>query len=350
MTTRIDKFALISNVTAIRKANSLLFKYRRNRWRWSARFRDPGNVTIDRPIFLIGTQGGGLTLLSRILQRHGQVVSSTGNPRRWGGDDEAQNVYDGLLPEDAGWRRIQMEQYPVKDLGDWVYASDAVLPYYRRKAEDFDPHVAAHYRDTLRRIIALNRITTQTTPRFLDKSQSVTVRVGLFHRMLKGSNPKFVLMSRNPYAVVWRAAKAGHQLLELDASIEERLEIAAQHWANSFTAALADKDADDGIALRVFSFEEMLRDVSGVMRQICDFAELPYAASILPSPDDSIPWGAAFDAFNRRKWYPLRPEVNDRYLAELPSWACERIHAICGPVAERLGYCKPRTTGSQSYE
>lgn len=338
--TRIDRAALVANLAPVRKLNSLVFHYRRNRWRWSRAFRRPGDVAIDRPVFLIGTQGGGLTLLSRILQRHPQAVSSTGNPGRWGGDDEAQNVYDGLLPEDAGWRRIVVAQYPV-DVSDWLYASDTVLPYYRRDAAAFDPCVAASYRDTLRRIIALNRQAGQTAPRFVDKSQSVCVRVGLFQAMLAEARPRFVLLTRNPYAAVWRAATGGEALLRLDRPLEARLEIAAQHWANSHAAALADRDADPSVALAVVSFEALLADVAGVVRHICDFAELPFTEAMLPGPDDRIPWGARYDAFNRRKWYPLRPEVNDRYLAEVPAWAVERIEAVCGDVAVRLGYPRP---------
>ena len=81
-----------------RKTRAALFRARRNVWRWDPRFRRGADVAIDRPIFLLGTQGAGLTLLSRILRRHPLVVGATGGHRYWAGADEGQNVFAGALP------------------------------------------------------------------------------------------------------------------------------------------------------------------------------------------------------------------------------------------------------------
>jgi len=54
--------------------------------------------SIDRPIFLLGVQGGGLTLVARMLRRHPYAVSVTGNSTYWAGPDEMQNVMGPYLP------------------------------------------------------------------------------------------------------------------------------------------------------------------------------------------------------------------------------------------------------------
>jgi len=71
--------------------NLLWYLWKRNNWMlnprsWFGRFEE---AEIDRPIFLLGVQGGGLTLLSRMLRRHPQVVSVSGNHRYWSGADES---------------------------------------------------------------------------------------------------------------------------------------------------------------------------------------------------------------------------------------------------------------------
>ena len=64
----------------VRKANSGWFHYRTNRWRFDALFREGPEVAIDRPVYIIGTQNGGLTLLARFLHRHADTISVSGDP------------------------------------------------------------------------------------------------------------------------------------------------------------------------------------------------------------------------------------------------------------------------------
>lgn len=321
------------SLTPIRKLNSAYFHYRTNAWRWSAKFRSNASVPIDRPVFLIGTQNGGLTLLARILHRHTDAISVTGDHRYWAGEDEAQDALADILPEDFGWRRIDLPGYPSRQ-HDWVYGNDDFLPYYRRRADEIDAASATRYRRILQSIIRQHG----AGGRFIDKSQSLTLRVGAVHEALVKYEPRFVLLSRNPYAVIWSQVTRNGVLKALDVPMKKKVELAAQHWKNSMNAALADADENTNIHFKHWAFEDLLAAPENTMKEICDFTALDWQPGILPSANDRIPWGSRYDAFNKRKWYPLRPDVNDRYLKELPAEAEKIIDKTCGDIALRLGY------------
>lgn len=324
---------LINGSAAIRRANSALFHARRQIWRVHPRFTARRDFPLARPAFLLGTQGGGLTLLSRILHRHPDAVSATGGHRYWAGDDESQNVYRRLLPPDLGWIDAG-NLFPSAD-HNWLYATDALLPRYARDASHATPELAAAYRAFIRSVVSLHGGAQPERKRFIDKSQSLTVRVGLVKALLGELEPRFVLLTRNPFASVWRTATRDAVVSRLDRSLGEKVELAAQHWTNSMRAALAH---EDGASLKVFRFEDLLASPEIVCAAICRHVGLEWRPRILPSADDVIPWGSAHDAFNRRKWHPLRADVNEPYLADIPDWARARVEALAGDLAERFGY------------
>ena len=70
--------------------------YKRNNWivdpRWLRSDCFQEEFSLNSPVFLLGTQGGGLTLVSRMLRRNREVVSVTGNNGYWSGADEMQAV------------------------------------------------------------------------------------------------------------------------------------------------------------------------------------------------------------------------------------------------------------------
>ena len=139
----------------VRKLNSAWFHYRTNRWRFVRRFECGNAAPIDRPVYLLGTQNGGLTLLARILHRHPQAISVTGDHRYWAGEDETQDAMVDILPEDFGWRQVELPGFPLRN-HSWVYGSDAFLPYYRRRAGETDEAAGARYRHILEGILRMN--------------------------------------------------------------------------------------------------------------------------------------------------------------------------------------------------
>jgi len=121
-------------------------------------------------------------------------------------------------------------------------------------------------------------------------------------------------------------------LSRLSLSREENLSIAGQHWKNSMETAL--KDGADVKHFHWVRFEAILASPERLVREICDFLEFPYDSKLLPSPDDKLPW----DSIQDHKWYPLRTDLNDRYLQELTSRDISIIKAYCGSLNDKFGY------------
>ncbi|OPX40855.1 MAG: hypothetical protein B1H13_05220 [Desulfobacteraceae bacterium 4484_190.3] len=79
---------------------------------------------------------------------------------------------------------------------------------------------------------------------------------------------------------------------------KDRLEICAQHWANSIRCALEDRKED----MLGVCFEDLLQEPEKTLRQLCEHVELEFDEDILPAPHHKIPFGSGF----RDRWYPLR--------------------------------------------
>ena len=330
----------------IRKMNSAAYHYRTNRWRWSLAFRRAASqAPIDRPVFLLGTQGGGLTIISRILRRIPITVSATGNSRYWAGYDEMQDVLYDWLPSEFRLNPLQLPGEQRETLPSWLYASSRSFDVYHRTAADASPELGVQLRQAIQGLIAMNAPRgLASSPRFIDKSQSFTIRIGLVSALLRDSGPRFVLISRDPFAMSWRAARRLQREPSGAArfSPQETVALAAEHWSNSMKSAL---DEADGAALSWWRFEDFLREPERILREICRFAELPFSARIMPGPADRIPWGSMWDAYDRSKWYPLRETANDSYLAEMPEWAAKTVVDRCGSLIERFGYARSEGHG-----
>ena len=323
--------------------NFLWYLWKRNNWMldprsWFGKFQ---RVPIDRPIFLLGVQGGGLTLLSRMLRRHPDVVSVSGNHRYWSGADEMHTVFGPMLPPELTGTRYKapVPNHPVfKPPRSWTYACDELLPYYRKTARDATPELKRAFERAIRMCIARHAL-DKANARFVDKSQVYTVRVSLIRELLKEHNPKFVLLVNNPWAACYRAALGKAQDMERlkgKLSFKERLEICAQHWANSIRCALEDREED----MMVVRFEDLLQEPERTLQLICEHVELEFSENMLPAPHHKIHFGSRF----RDRWYPLSPERALHYMEQATPQDMEIISARCGSLAKELGYEVP---GSQ---
>lgn len=294
-----------------------------------------GGIPIDRPIFLLGVQGGGLTLLSRMLRRHPQVVSVSGNHNYWSGADEMHTVLGPILPPELTGARykVPVPDHPLfKPPRSWTYACDELLAFYRKTAKDATPALKARLERAIRLCI-VRHAPGKTCARFVDKSQVYTVRVSLLRELLKEHHPRFVLVVNNPYAACYRAAlgKARDMdWLKGKLSFQERLEICAQHWANSIECALEDR-AEDMLVVR---FEDLLQEPEATLRRICEHVELDFREDMLPAPHHKIPFGSRF----RDRWYPLSLDRALRYIQDAAPEEIQIVEARCGPLARELGY------------
>lgn len=302
---------------------------------WQLAVRDAPR-RIDRPIFLLGVQGGGLTLLSRMLRRGGQLVSSGGSASYWTAADEMQNSHGLYLPQELSGARWKRPPHPLfTGPRSWTYAARELYAAYRRGAEQNTSSIEAKLRRVIKMSLA-RHAPHDSSARFIDKSQTYMLRVGLIYAALQGCDPLFILVPRDPYVSVYRAAigKAGDmRRLARSLSYEERLGICAEHYGNSIRAVYDDVDKHD-LNFHLCQFEELLDDPARVLKEVCAFAGLNFSEEMIPAAHHRIPYGSRY----RDRWYPLRRDVNSAYEASIDDHIVTVVNRHCAELFDRLGY------------
>jgi hypothetical protein len=315
------------------------FVYKRNRWMldFFRYWNDFDDIKIDRPVFLLGVHGGGLTLISRIIRRHKDFVSVSGNYKYWTGADEMATVLDSILPADiAGVKHKIPEESGLKAPTTWLYATNKNLNHFRKNSKGIRAEIKRKFRKILRWQISRHAI-NKDKARFIDKSQIYTIRILLLNEILKDTDPKFLLITRNPYVLCYRIANSDllsfkHNNIK---SYKERLEVACQHWRNSIECALKDsKQIENFMTVK---FEDVLKEPEKNIKKICDFIEIDFDEDLLPQPEHKIPFGSK----GKNKWYPLRPNVNEKYFDKISKEDVKTIDKYVGQYANKLGYSKP---------
>jgi len=198
--------------TILDKLDKLARLYWASKVKWTPRriWLRLEDISIDRPVFFVGTQGGGLTLVSRVLARHRDVVTVRGNYRNWAAGVEMHCAFTDLpdafaLRSPGFWTYRHYRFGPDQDHPQfgrgrsWVYATNALLGQYRKTAADYTPELAQVLQDTIRKCIRAYAVDVATA-RFVDKSQSYSLKVPLLKRCLPDA--QFVVVIRNPYTVV----------------------------------------------------------------------------------------------------------------------------------------------------
>lgn len=327
-------------IKASQIVNEAWYLWKRNNWMLDPRtyLGNHRGVTLNSPVFLLGVQGGGLTLISRMLRRHPSVVSVTGNHRYWTGADEMHTVLGPILPPElAGTRyKAPWPDHPLLEPPrSWTYACDDLLPYYRKTADDATEELKERFERLIRMSVSRHALDRHSAC-FTDKSQVYTVRVSLIGKLLAEHHPKFILITTNPYAVCYKAASGyaeDMRRLEKQLSLEQRLEICAQHWSNSMRCALEDRAG----SMMIMKFGEILNEPDRYLREICHHIGLEYDARMVPGPADKLPIGSRY----RTRWYPLVPERAFRYLNKATPNEIAIIDHYCGDVARELDYARP---------
>jgi hypothetical protein len=304
--------------------------YHRDRWRYSLRrrLRSVDRIPLDRPIFFLGVQGSGETIVGRCLRRNTAVVSMSGNSGHWTGIDELGVVRNRMarLPQ-ALWGckfRRDIEHPLFGPNHNSVYASDVLLPFYRRTAEDADERDGARFRRLLREHVAVYARDPDRA-RFFDKTHTNTLKLPLLAEYLRGCEPFFVLVVRNPYSWCHRAVRRKRPAYRVELSPEDELRLAAEHWRNSCRIAIEDGST-------VVRFEDFVADPEAVVRRLCDVTGLDFEPAMVPRPGDRFPFATLP---GDRKWYPL---FADQWLAKVTEAEAAVVTEVCEPVATELGY------------
>jgi hypothetical protein len=306
---------------------------RRDRWRYSIRRRlaSVDGIRLDRPIFVVGLQGGGTTLVTRCLLRHPSVVSMSGNSSYWVATDELGFVRNRMaaLPPSL-WASSHRDDLTHPLFGTEhrsVWACDELLPAYRRTASDAAPSEAARFKRVLREHIAVYA-RNRGCARFVDKTHANAVRIPYIDALLAGCDPFFVLVLRNPYSICPRAMRRKPPSWSTVPPVAEQLTLAAQHWENASRLALEDGRRTGRFG--AIRFEDFLIDPAGVVRAICDLVGLSYKPELVPRARDRFPFATLP---TDTKWYPLREDSWKASSAEIAI-----VEARCGELAARLGY------------
>ena len=309
--------------------------YERDRWRYSVRrrLRSVDAIPLDRPIFFLGVQGAGETIVGRCLRRNRAVVSMSGNSDHWTGIDELGVVRNRMasLPSSLwGCKHRSDIAHPLFGFDhNSVYACDALLPLYRRRAEDADEDEARRFRRLLREHVAVYAHDPWHA-RFLDKTHTFTLKAPLLAAYLDGCDPHFGLVVRNPYSWCHRAVRRKPPSLRVPLSPDEQLRLVAEHWSNSYRIAL--EDAAEAGNVTVVRFEDFVADSEATIRRLCASLDLEFDAAMVPRADQTLPFATLP---GDRKWYPLYP---DAWLADVSDREAAIIERLCGPLAERFGY------------
>jgi hypothetical protein len=209
-----------------------------------------------------------------------------------------------------------------------MWASDALLPAYRRVAEDATPADAERFKRLLREHLAVYAL-DRCNARFVDKTHPNAVKIPYIDALLAGCEPSFLLVLRNPYAICDSALRRKPPSWQTTLPYEEQLRLAAEHWENACRIALEDGPKTGRFG--AVRFEDFVREPEGVVRAICRRVELPYRPDLVPRAGDRLPFATLP---GDTKWYPLREPP----APSLTSEAAEIVAARCGRLAERLGY------------
>jgi hypothetical protein len=308
---------------------------RRDRWRRSVRRRLPAvdRIPLNSPIFVLGMQGGGTTLVARCLLRHPQVVSMSGGADYWVATDELGFVRNRMrrLPA-ALWSSTHRDDLDHPLVGTEhasVYASDLLLTEYRNTAEDATETDSRRFKRLLKEHVAVYADDPRSA-RFLDKTHTYTVKIPYLDRLLEPHEPYFLLVVRNPYTMCFRAVRRKPPAWRREVTYEEQLKLVAQHWRNSTELALTD-GPPTGRFLAV-RFEDFVREPETVVRELCATVNLDYNDDLVPRagqrmPFATLPWD--------RKWYPL---AEDEWRDKVGDLEAQIVAEECGQLAEQLGY------------
>ena len=69
-------------------------------------------INIKKPIYLLGISSGGLTIISRIIRRHPNIVSASGDHNYFYGLDELNQYYKIFIPKPLNIFRFKKNTPP----------------------------------------------------------------------------------------------------------------------------------------------------------------------------------------------------------------------------------------------
>jgi hypothetical protein len=214
----------------------------------------------------------------------------------------------------------------------WVYASDDMVDKYRRTAADWTPQKEETVRQVIKESLRAYSDSVSGT-RFVDMSQSFILKIPLLRQIFPQA--KFIVQTRNPYATCLKEALDTSYEWRRHASMKTKLQLFSENWCNSYRYAL--DDLDDVEASTFIRYEDLVSRPETTLKKVLAAAELSFSQDMLPQRDHQFPLGAT----ERHKWYPIRPDENEKYLEKISPEYASLIEDGIRPLAERFGYSSP---------
>jgi len=319
------------------KMGKFIWYFHREKWIWNYvnvlahEKTNTENKPFNSPIFMVGLQGAGETLLGRIIKHSPEIVTVGGDNKYWYGTDEMHTVLGPILVQEFTG---QLHKVPRKDLygrrRGWVYASNEMVNYYRLSENTVTKDISNNFRRALRTIEVFGK---QGHCRIFDKSQTYALKINAIRKILHDSNPKFLAVLRNPVASIYRAAFVTTHLSKENMNQEDKVRVAAEHWKNTIQS-ISDSVPVKGEDLLVLKIEDFLSDPEILVNDIFKHINLSYDHTFFPSEKDSAPWWAK----RADRWYPLRKNINEKYLNAAPKWVYRIVDKICEEQISWAGY------------
>lgn len=303
------------------------------------------DISIDRPIFVVGVQGAGLTLLTRMMHRNENVVTIGGGRAFWTGLNEMdkhciRDLPDALTMSSPGFQSPTFKDHRSRCgeyhdvfglMRSWTYATDDLYNRYRKTDEDYTTRIEETMRKRIKESIRAYATSVQDA-RFLDMSQTFSLKLPLLEKIFP--NARIIVQVRDPYVLCWReATHENYQYWNKKPPFEQRLELAAQQWRNTYRTIAQDLE-DLGKESITIHFEKLINEPEGELKRATRHAQIAYHDDMVPREHHTLPLGSG-EAF---KWYPIRPDANRKYEEEMTEDARSTIHREIDGVGERFGY------------
>ncbi|MCX7121781.1 MAG: sulfotransferase [Gammaproteobacteria bacterium] len=316
----------------------MIAKYHESKIYWHPRllYRNKNKIPIRRPIFFLGVQGGGLTIMSRVIRLLPEIVYISGNNRFWAGEDEMHNkvrfkhLPDALTLRSPGYYNLLGHEKNHPDFGyerAFLYASNEFLNEYRLTESDWTPALDNALRKAIQTCLCVYANNT-TTAEFLDMSQTYALKIPFLKRCFPDA--RFIIVTRDPYAVCWKQAQVSPIFFQDQI---RAVQFAAEHWFNSYSYAVQDtKNTGSALLLR---FEDFMQDPIGISeKMLCFLDKSSTDVKKLTSQYKVPPLGSS----DREKWFPINARVNNRHHNTMPGWAKDIITQQCGELIELFEY------------
>jgi len=318
----------------MKKINFLIYHFRRLSWIFYVipAFFSKKKIN-KKPIFIVGHQGNGATIVSRIIRKTGDFITVTGGKNYIGGADEMQSVMGLLLTHKFTGiihKYPRIASYTRRN--GWFYASNKFIDYFRFGSSDYTDKDDRNFKLAIKTCLFRNSIfESQFQSRFLDKSQSYLLKIELIKKILANQSPKFIVIVRNPLATCWRAAFEKTGLAQQKINIEARLEMSVEHWNNCFYE-MKKYESDESV--NIYRLEDILSNINTSIKDIFQFIETDFDDNYLPSKIDKMGIGS----MRNERWFPVKTEVNNRRINSVPDWAYQYILTNCNEGIKYFKY------------